>query len=941
MKKNSFILTCFTLALCAGFSQNRAVAQMFANDDAAAYASWPSTTNLGFGFEPWVMYNTGGAGGTTGYAGTYLGNGDVVGSTNGNFWGSYANSAATAGTEEFRAFSNSLPVNATFKIRWHNTGIGFGANNAAGFNLRNGDNTNLQTSATFLADGSLFSFYYIGGGSDNYVVYDGNGVNPVPISFNTGNSGGLTVEVTLLPGSMYNLDVENAAGTETLWSTNDQPLAGSGTIDSVALYAYDTGGDQKFNNTEIFYLAPQVQNLTPANGTIYAAAGSQLSFAVTSAASIISSNNIQLILNGVAQKGAAWTVAGSGSSSNQVTVTTPLQGNLVYNGTIIATDAAGNTSTNTFSFNTWLTEPNNIYVEAADYNYQGGQWLNNFSYPEPNQDYGAFDLLGVQGIDYSVVTNLAGEANAYRANDLPGTEAATDVDHDNFAANGFVPYDLDYNENGNWEDYTRVLSNNVTYAVYARVATFGNNPTMELSRMATPEVSTSNQPDATLGTFVAPPTGGTQNWTFVPLHDFFSNPVLINFGGTNTFRITDIGASGTYNVGYLLFVAVTNNATMRPYISAGFPYPGAAGVNPENPVSFTIANQQTSVNTASIEFFINSNNVTSSLTLSNNAAGTVVNYQPTAPNLFPAGINTATVIFSDGSVLQTDSWQFSVETLPVLPVSWALPLNGNYSRGFSELIAKGDDGATNVDFPPSVPRALAQLAGTLTNSTTGLPYANEALNGGIYTETNTINYAIDPNFDGLFSPTNPFPDIVAGETNNVAMAADMYVYLSPGVYNFDVYSDDGFEFTAGSTPTSTNLVLAIANYGRAATGSEFSFIVQTNGLYPMQLIYFKAQFNGGGVELYSINETNGANVLLNDPHTAGAVPVYYLSVTPGPTLTVSLSGNQLVLKWTNSNYSLQSAPVVTGPYTTISGATSPYNYTVTGKQQYFRLIKTQ
>ena len=46
----------------------------------------------------------------------------------------------------------------------------------------------------------------------------------------------------------------------------------------------------------------------------------------------------------------------------------------------------------------------------------------------------------------------------------------------------------------------------------------------------------------------------------------------------------------------------------------------------------------------------------------------------------------------------------------------------------------------------------------------------------------------------------------------------------------------------------------------------------------MQLIYFKSQLGGGGVELYSINQTNGANVLLNDSNTDGSVPVYYLAV---------------------------------------------------------------
>ena len=938
MKNTTLVLTSVTLALFFGFGANRASAQIFASDNAAGYTTWTNNQNSGSGFQPWVQEQTGTT--TNGsYTGFFLGaNGDPV-ATSGQVWGIYANGNGTPAAEAFRGFSNSLPVNATFKIHWHNKGIGFSAGNAGGFNLRNGDNTNLQTAATFLSDGSLFSFYYIGGGSDNYVVYDGNGVNPVPINFSTGNTGGLDVEVTILPGSLYNLVIKNAAETEVLWSTNDQPLVGGGTIDSVALYNFDASGDQNFNNMEILDAAPQVMNLTPASGSVYVPTDSQVSFAVVSAASTIASNQIQVTLNGALQTGANWSVTGSGTSSNQITLNAPLQGNITYNGIIVATDADGNTSSNAFTFNTWLTAPNNIYVEGADYNYGGGQWLNNFTTPQPNQDYGQFDLTGEQGIDYFINTNAdAGASNVYRSGDLPGVEAATDVDHNNFENNGFQPYDLDYNEFGQWEDYTRVLSNNITYVVYARMAGFGANPTMSFERMATAQVSTTNQPGAVLGTFVCPQTGGTQIYTFVPLTDFFSNPVQINnYGGTNTFRIADIGGSGAYNVGYLLFLATSNTPTLRPYVSSGYPYPGATGVNPSQEMSFTIANRTTSVTPASIQLFVNSSNVTSALVLSNNAAGTIVNYAPVFPNIFPGGTNVAQVIFSDGTVSQTNTWQFIVQSFPVLPTAWALPLTAGYAAGFSEQIAKGDDSANSSDFPPNVARAVAQLAGTLTNSETGVPYANEALNGGINIETNTINYAIDPNFDGLFYPTNPFPDIEPDTTNNVAMAAQMYVLLSPGIYSFDVYSDDGFQFSAGSTPASTNMILGIANYGRAGATTQFSFIVETNGLYPMQLIYFKAQLGGGGVELY-YNAANGNNVLLNDPNTVGSIKAYYV-VAGGPRLNISNIGTNVVLSWTDPTYSLQSAPVLTGPYTTISSSTSPYTNSITGKQEYFRLMK--
>jgi hypothetical protein len=48
--------------------------------------------------------------------------------------------------------------------------------------------------------------------------------------------------------------------------------------------------------------------------------------------------------------------------------------------------------------------------------------------------------------------------------------------------------------------------------------------------------------------------------------------------------------------------------------------------------------------------------------------------------------------------------------------------------------------------------------------------------------------------------------------------------------------------------------------------------------------------------------------------------------------------NQVVLTWTNAAFSLQSAPAITGTFTDISGATSPYTNPVSGVQQYFRLI---
>jgi hypothetical protein len=335
---------------------------------------------------------------------------------------------------------------------------------------------------------------------------------------------------------------------------------------------------------------------------------------------------------------------------------------------------------------------------------------------------------------------------------------------------------------------------------------------------------------------------------------------------------------------------------------------------------------------------VNGTNVTSTsgYAISNNTAGTTVSFLP--PALLPVGTNILQAIITDSSsISQTNTWQFTVAQLTVIPPAYAVQSNSTFHVGFTEQIAIANS-TNSVDFTPNVARAVAQLAGTLTNSITGLPYANAALNGGTFTETNVINYELDDFFGGLFTPVSGLPDVPTGLTNEAAMEAQMYVQLSPGAYTFGVYSDDGFQFATGPTTSSTNLILGIDNGGRAPGETAFSFVIETSGLYPMNLIYFKGGFFNGGVELYSINENTGTRILLNDPTNPNSIRVYYSTQVIGPTLSISHSGGSVTLSWSNPSYMLQAAPTVSGTYTNVSSATSPYTVPINGSQRYFRLV---
>jgi uncharacterized repeat protein (TIGR03803 family) len=117
---------------------------------------------------------------------------------------------------------------------------------------------------------------------------------------------------------------------------------------------------------------------------------------------------------------------------------------------------------------------------------------------------------------------------------------------------------------------------------------------------------------------------------------------------------------------------------------------------------------------------------------------------------------------------------------------------------------------------------------------------------------------------------------------------------------------------------------------------------------------FKVTTNGALTTLVSFTSDNGANpqaglTLGSDGHfygttsgggSGGGGTVFRLdfdSVSPIP-LNIQQIGDEVVLSWTNATFGLQSAPVITGDYTNVVGAASPYTNLITGGQNFFRLI---
>jgi hypothetical protein len=61
--------------------------------------------------------------------------------------------------------------------------------------------------------------------------------------------------------------------------------------------------------------------------------------------------------------------------------------------------------------------------------------------------------------------------------------------------------------------------------------------------------------------------------------------------------------------------------------------------------------------------------------------------------------------------------------------------------------------------------------------------------------------------------------------------------------------------------------------------------------------------------------------------------------TTPPTLNIQRLGKKVVLSWTNAAFGLQSAPAITGTFTNVPGAASPFTNTLSGGQRFFRVAQ--
>jgi hypothetical protein len=237
----------------------------------------------------------------------------------------------------------------------------------------------------------------------------------------------------------------------------------------------------------------------------------------------------------------------------------------------------------------------------------------------------------------------------------------------------------------------------------------------------------------------------------------------------------------------------------------------------------------------------------------------------------------------------------------------------------------------------TIARAEAQLAGTLINTNTSLPYTNSATRGpnadGSYNIDTVLNFKDSGNAVDNFPDEAPFPGLDPNGPNApydwFSTEAILNLDLKPGYYRFGVNSDDGFEVSAVPRQgmSGSPIVLGLWDAGRGAADTLFDVLVPTSGVYPFRVVYFEDQ-GFASCEFFSVtNIATGDKVLVNDPASGNAIKSYRVL---RPLLTsIVRSGSNVIISWAYGNppFQLESKSTLNGTFANLGAPTN--NRTVT------------
>ncbi len=667
--------------------------------------------------------------------------------------------------------------------------------------------------------------------------------------------------------------------------TDSPPAPFTNLVGNVVLYLYADGGKDP-NGYQVVYRnlnaaapptavdeAPRIDAVSPAEGSVFLAADTKVAFSVVDDRPLPDAG-FKVTLNGVDYTTANGLLLGPAGTTRTGTLG-GFEKNKSYLGQLAVTDSGGTTRTAMIAFDTFSADTRT--VEAEDYDFDGGQFLDN---PVRSAEGGGVvgnsytDRVGVAGTDYQDTrSGPSGDDTPYRTQDAIRMQRSLDNRRPSLFNNDQGIYDYEVGDIAvdDWMNYTREFAAG-SYEVYLRESVVN----MEKADSVLEEVSSAvGAEPRLLGSFLGVQSGFTAR--NVPLTDGTGkNRVVLRLSGKKTLRLrhlTPDNGTGARYINYLVFVPVADAGVQRAAVTSVSPTDGAVVETTEPRIEVSIQNRDTQVKTSSIQLSVNGVRVPPTVT--SVATGALVSHVLTP--LPPKGVvQEARLVFADNEgVLQTNIWAFTVTYRELDP---ATRLSGPGSeRGFKVRVTQAQEMGEN-----SLDRAEAQLA------------ANSSI-ARLY-DTNVVSQAINFSQDatsggsvGYFEGDEPIPgqDDALGN-DNYAMEVVAFLDLPAGITRFGVRSDDGYKLAAGLNLGAGSPPLAFRNGGPA--DETFDVVVQAAGVYGIRLVWYERS-GGANLELFTVDRSSGVRTLVN---SAGGIKAYTSAVAGAsiePIGSVTLNGS--------------------------------------------------
>ncbi|HEX7652604.1 MAG TPA: hypothetical protein VF607_03795, partial [Verrucomicrobiae bacterium] len=512
--------------------------------------------------------------------------------------------ANPVGPRLFVLNAGTLPSNDDTGLA-NSLGVKYQANNQLLFGI----NTSAALGAAQVADYPSNKWQFLAWVYDGTNVYQYYGSDSAAVQL---VSTAAAANQTLALGSSASLIVGNRG--------NGKSRGFNGWLQDFRFYSGVSTNNLNFVENIRRQIAPKIPTVTGVypDGTSLLQATNVLTFTATSSSGF-NLTNVTVKVNNV-DLSANCTFVTNGTGATNLTVRCPgLPAQSLNTAVITAVDALGLAGSATVSFDTFA--PDNFIVKAEEFDFNGGQFIDNPAYTSAGQGDSYFGLDSLEGIDTHKGQNTGdNQATDYRYDDGTGLRpqtplAAGELPSATRFGGGVVPAHMIANwASAEWQNYTKTFPAG-NYNVYARVST-SSGATISLDQVVAGQ-GTANQTLSRLGQFTF--TGaGLAAFQWVPLRQFGSLAV-VNLTGQNTLRLTTGGGA---NADFLMLVPANTNV---PAITGVYP-DGQYLFEATNKLVFTASSGSTTITTNNIVVTLNGTNISSALTFNGGPATWNVSY---------------------------------------------------------------------------------------------------------------------------------------------------------------------------------------------------------------------------------------------------------------------------------------------------------------------------